>query len=97
VLCIIALAGAVPWLWATGTDNRRARDLWTVVPAKITLVALVTFTAALAYSCGKSTLSPKTEPRQRVVNAAIAAGSAAATWGLFRVIRQLVASDENRG
>jgi hypothetical protein len=97
VLCVIALAGAVPWLWATRMDNRRARDLWTVVPAKITLVALVALAAGLAYSCGKSALSPKTESRQRVANAAIAAGSAAATWGLFRVIRQLVSADENIG
>ena len=96
VLYVIALAGAVPWLWATKMDNRRALDLWTVVPAKITLITLAPFCAALAYSCGKSALSPETESRQRAVNAAIAVGCAAAAWGLIRVIRELVASGKDR-
>jgi hypothetical protein len=88
-LWVIALIGAVPWLWMTRTANSRLRDLCTVVPAKITLIMLAAFCAALAVGCGKSALSPKTEPRQRVANAAIAAGSAAAAWGIFRVIGKL--------
>lgn len=94
-LWIIALIGAVPWLWMTKAANPRLSDLYMAVPAKITLIVLTAFCAALAFSCGKPAVSPKAEPRQRVANAAIAAGSAAVAWSLFRVIRQLVTNPSN--
>lgn len=94
-LWIIALIGAVPWLWLATTANPRVLDLCMVVPAKITLITLAAFCAALAFSCGNSSLSSKTDPRQRVANAAIAAGSAAAAWGLVHVISKLTTREQS--
>ena len=94
VLWVIALIGAVPWLWMTKAANSRLRDLCTVIPAKITLITLAAFCAALAVNCGKSALSSKTDHRQRVANAATAAGSAAAAWYLFRVIGKLTTREQ---
>ena len=89
---VLTLIIVLPWLWMTRRANRRRRDLWVVVPAKISLVVLAGACSVLAISCVITALSPKTKLRRRVVDGAAALGTAGIAIGLFRTIHQLVAN-----
>jgi hypothetical protein len=92
---VLTLVAGLPWLWKTRMANSNARDLWVVVPAKLTLVLLAASCAVLAISCASTALSRKADERTRVANAVLATGCAAATWGLFRMIRRLITASSS--
>ena len=95
IIRVLTLVAGLPWWWMTRMANQRERDLWIVVPAKLTLVVLATFCAALADSCSCAALSRKADARTRAANAVLATGCAAATWGLFRMVRQLITASSS--
>ena len=95
IVRILTLVVVPPWLWMTTVANQRAGDLCVVVPAKLTLVVLAGFCAALAYGCASTALSGKADTRTRVANAVLAAGSAAATWRFIRLVRQLITASSS--
>ncbi len=90
LLLFLLTIGTLPWLYITNRINQRARALWIVVPARISLIVLTAFSCTIAFDCALTTLSPKAENRNRLVNAAIATTASASAWGLFRVIHRLV-------
>jgi hypothetical protein len=87
---VLTLVAGLPWLWKTRMANQSAQDLWVVVPAKLTLVFIAAIFAVLAISCVTTALSRKADARTRIANAVLATGSAVATWGLIRMVRQLI-------
>ena len=86
----LTLIVALPWLWVTALANPRKRDLWVVVPAKISLVLLAAACCVLATSRAMNAFSPKTGIRRRLANGVVAAGGVFAAWRVFRLIRELV-------
>jgi hypothetical protein len=92
---VLTLVAGLPWLWITRMANQSARDLWMVVPAKITLVVIAVVFAVLALSCASTALSSKADARSRIANAVLATGSTMVTWMLFRVVRQLITASSS--
>lgn len=90
IVLILITIGSLPWFYTTKQTNQRARDLWVVVPAKISLIVLAAFCSYIAFDCTVTALSPKTENRSRLINGAIAASASTAAWGLFRIIQRLI-------
>jgi hypothetical protein len=95
IIRVLTLVAGLPWLWMTKTANQSARDLWAVVPAKLTLIILAAACAVLAYSCASTALSSKADARTRIANAVLATGIVAATWSLIRMVRQLVTASSS--
>ncbi len=95
IIRVLTLVAGLPWLWMTRMANQSARDLWVVVPAKLTLVFIAAACAVLAYGCASTALSRKADARTRIANAVLATGSAAATWGLIRMVRQLITASSS--
>ena len=90
-LCALlpAFLVGVPWLWITKTANPGWPSLLLAIPAKLSLLALFFACALLVLSSAYNALSRKPDARARLANAALAAGTASATWYLFRTIRRL--------
>ena len=84
VVPMLTLMVALPWLWMTARANRRHRDLWVVVPAKISLAVFAVACSVIAISSAITALSPKAEARRRMANAAVALGVVAIALGVFR-------------
>ena len=95
IIRIVTLVAGLPWLWMAKMANHRGIDMWVVVPAKLTLIILAAVCGALAYSCASTALSRKADARTRIANAVLATGSAVATWGLYRIIRQLITASSS--
>jgi hypothetical protein len=92
---VLTLVAGLPWLWMTRMANQSARDLWVVVPAKLTLVVIAAVCAVLAYSYASTALSRNADTRTRIANAVLATGSATMTWGLIRMVRQLITASSS--
>ena len=95
IIRVLTLVTGLPWLWTTKRANQSARDLWVVVPAKLTLVVIAAVCAVLALSCASTALSSKADARTRIANAALATGCATATWSLIRMVRQLISASSS--
>jgi hypothetical protein len=92
IVRILTLVVALPWLLMTSATNSRARDLLSVVPAKLTLVLLAGISSFLALTYAVEALSSKTEPQSRLRSVASAVFAAGLALGLFGAIRRLVAN-----
>ena len=72
VIPVLSLIIVLPWLWTTTGAHQSKRDLWVVIPAKISLTILFAVCSVIAAFSAVSALSPKTEMKRRLANGAIA-------------------------